>query len=33
MEKNLRKLVTGLEGAEGKDQTVFLNSGEVKWDL
>jgi hypothetical protein len=22
--------VTGLEGAEGKDQTVFLNSGELK---
>ena len=25
--------MTGLEGAEGKDRTVFLNSGEVKWDL
>ena len=30
---NLRLQVTELEGAEGKDQVVFLNSGEVKRDL
>jgi hypothetical protein len=30
---NLQLQVTGLEGAEGKDQIVFLNSGEVKRDL
>lgn len=30
MTKNLQLHVTGLEGAEGKDQEVRLNSGEVK---
>ena len=32
-DSNLLLQVTELEGAEGKDQVVFLNSGEVKRDL